>query len=200
VLIARREHQQAYERELGRITDGIDHEIVWLDRLTEGAACTVLHARRLINNDDEVLVANSDQLVDVDINAFLADARARRLDGSIMTFECPLRENKWSYARLDASGLVLQVREKTAISTHATVGIYWWARGRDFVSAAIDMIIANDRVNGEFYVCPVFNWQVRDGRRVGVWEIGPDAMHGTGTPEDLAAYVSFLGERPAEAR
>ncbi len=200
VFVVRREHEAEFEAELGPVMQGTPHEVVYIDLVTEGAACTVLHARRLFDNDRPLLVANSDQIVDIDVAQYVADCDARGLDGSILTFECPEKHTKWSYAALDQAGLVTEVREKVAISTHATVGIYYWTRGKDYVGAAIDMIVNNDRVNGEFYVCPVYNYNVREGSRIGVYDIAPEAMHGTGTPADLDAYIAVIEARaPASA-
>ncbi len=120
------------------------------------------------------------------------EARAfdRGLDGSILVFRDDDRDPKWSFAEVDAGGIVVRVAEKQPISDLATVGIYLFRRGRDFVAAAADMIANNDRVNGEFYTCPVYNYAIRAGARVGVWEIPQTAMHGLGTPDDLDAFIA----------
>ena len=71
------------------------------------------------------------------------------------------------------------------------MGIYLFSKGKDFVTSAIDMIVHNDRVNGEFYTCPVYNYAISNGKKIGVFEIAPEAMHGLGTPEDLEAYLQL---------
>jgi len=90
---------------------------------------------------------------------------------------------------VDENGFVTEVAEKVPISNLATVGIYYFRRGRDFVEAALDMIVENDRVNGEFYTCPVYNYMIRNGKKIGVFEVKSEAMHGLGTPEDLETYI-----------
>jgi dTDP-glucose pyrophosphorylase len=165
-------------------------EIVPVHGITEGAACTILHARKLIDDDAALLLANSDQLIDVAIEDFYADCLRRHLDGSIMTFRDPARDPKWSFAKTDTDGRVVEVREKQPISEHATVGIYLFRRGGDFVDGAIDMIARNDRVNAEFYACPVYNYLIGDGKNIGIHEIPGECMHGLGTPDDLAAYLA----------
>lgn len=164
--------------------------LVPVETLTEGTACTVLLARRFLDDDRPLLIANSDQVVDFDVRAFLADCVERDLDGSILVFRDPDLDPKWSFARLDETGLVVEVAEKKPISDLATVGIYLFRRGRDFVRAAIDMIAVNDRVNGEFYTCPAYNYAIRNGLKIGVYEVPREAMHGLGTPEDLAAFLA----------
>jgi dTDP-glucose pyrophosphorylase len=84
---------------------------------------------------------------------------------------------------------VIEVKEKEAISEYATVGIYLFSRGNDFVNGAIDMIIDNNRVGNEFYTCPVYNYLINNNLKVGIYNIARDAMHGIGTPEDLLKYL-----------
>lgn len=173
-----------------------DAAVVTVDGLTEGAACTVLRADGLIDNGNELLIANSDQFVDVDIAAFVEGMRARRADGGILTFRDD--NPKWSYARCDEDGRVVEVAEKVVISNQATVGIYYFRRGSDFVRAARQMIDKDLRVNGEFYVCPVFNQLIEAGKDVYLHEIQRGQMHGLGTPEDLEAFLARKQLRPAE--
>lgn len=164
-------------------------EIVELDGLTEGAACTVLAAEHLIDNDTPLMIANSDQYIDCDIDGYLGMLQAQDLDGLIMTMKAI--DPKWSFVGLDASGRVTRVVEKQVISDEATVGIYNFRRGSDFVAAARSMIRADERVNGEFYVAPAYNGLIADGARVGIHCIGAEGagMYGLGIPADLQAFL-----------
>lgn len=195
VLVAQRDHEPWVNSLLESRSDGTGMACHWIDGLTEGTACTVLNARALIETDSPLLIANSDQWVRHGIGAMVADARERALDGSIMVFR-ESGDPKWSYARCGPDGLVREVAEKVPISDLATVGIYYFRDGRDFVAAAERMIQAGDRVNGEFYTCPVYNYLIADGARVGVCEINREWMHGLGTPADLA---EFLASEDAES-
>ena len=65
------------------------------------------------------------------------------------------------------------------------------------MSATADMMAANDRVNGEFYTCPVYNYMIRNGARIGVYEVPMDAMAGLGTPDDLSGFLSARGASPS---
>jgi beta-phosphoglucomutase-like phosphatase (HAD superfamily)/dTDP-glucose pyrophosphorylase len=170
-------------------------EVVHVDGLTEGAVCTVLRARDLINNSNELVIANSDQFVDMDVMDFVRRMRRRNADAGILTFADD--DPKWSYARCDESGRVVEVAEKVVISNQATVGIYYYRRGSDFVRYAEQMIRKNIRVNNEFYVCPVFNEFIGDGKSIYTFEIGRDRMHGLGTPEDLERFTSHVIESVA---
>jgi dTDP-glucose pyrophosphorylase len=163
--------------------------VVGVDSLTEGTACTVLLARQYIDSDIPLLIANSDQIVDFSCQAFIDDAKHRNLDGSILVFRDAARDPKWSFAAIDSQNLVVEVAEKRAISEFATVGIYYFSRGGDFVRGALDMIVRNERVNNEFYTCPVYNYLIQSGLRIGIYEVPSNAMHGLGTPEDMNIYV-----------
>lgn len=191
ILIAQKEHMEKESALVGDIEKDFSAIFVPIDKLTEGAVCTVLYARKYINNDQPLLIANSDQIVDMNILDFLDDCISRGLDGSILTFIDKHKDPKWSFAKTDEHNLVTEVREKVAISEYATVGIYLFAKGKNFVSAAIDMIIENDRVNNEFYTCPTYNYFIRDGAKIGVYNIDFEQMHGLGTPEDLSQYLKL---------
>ena len=80
-----------------------------------------------------------------------------------------------------------EVAEKNPISNQATVGYYYWSRGSNFVKYAEEMIQKNIRVNNEFYVCPVFNQAIRDGKKI--YTHTASKMWGLGTPEDLRYYL-----------
>jgi UDP-N-acetylglucosamine diphosphorylase / glucose-1-phosphate thymidylyltransferase / UDP-N-acetylgalactosamine diphosphorylase / glucosamine-1-phosphate N-acetyltransferase / galactosamine-1-phosphate N-acetyltransferase len=189
ILLARGDHVEAEFELVADLKLRFNATLLCIDRLTEGTACTVLHARHLINNDIPLVIANSDQLVDFDPRAYLSDCMVRELDGSILTFIDEHRDPKWSFARLNDDGLVVEVKEKVPISDHATVGIYLFRRGSDFVDSAIDMIVQQDRVNNEYYTCPTYNYLIKAGKKVGIFDVAPETMHGLGTPEDLCAYL-----------
>lgn len=164
--------------------------IVPVDGVTDGAACTVLLARDHIDTDDPLMLANSDQWVDIAIDDYLATLPRLGADGLIMTMTAS--DAKWSFVGLGVDGLVTRVVEKQPISNEATVGIYNFRRGRDFVWAADRMIAANRRVNGEFYVAPVYNELIAAGARIVVHNVGREGagMYGLGIPADLDRFLA----------
>lgn len=159
---------------------------LWMvDGLTEGAACTTLLAKDLINNDDPLIIANSDQFVEWDSNEFMYAMNADGVDAGIVTFTAT--HPKWSFVKLGEDGFVTEVAEKNPISDIATVGIYYWRKGSDYVKYAEQMIEKNVRVNNEFYVCPVFNEAIADGKKIKTYHVSN--MWGLGTPEDLQVFL-----------
>jgi dTDP-glucose pyrophosphorylase len=173
--------------------------IVPVTQVTEGAACTVLLARNYINNDEPLMLANSDQWVDIDINDYLAEMDRQQADGLIMTMAAD--DPKWSFVGLDARHLVTRVVEKEVISNEATVGIYNFRRGAAFVNAADRMIARNLRVNNEFYVAPCYNELIEDGARVATYNVGREGagMYGLGIPSDLDLFLANPVSRKAIA-
>lgn len=188
ILQARHARQYCADDLIRRLAPGC--EVVEIDGLTEGAACTALAAAPLFDGPNELVLANSDQKVEVDVGAFVERMRALHADGGILTFRDD--DPKWSYARCDETGRVVEVAEKRVISEQATVGVYYFRRGADFAEGARRMIEKDLRVNGEFYVCPVFNELIADGKRVFVHEIDRAQMHGLGTPEDLERFLAVV--------
>lgn len=180
---------------LQRIAPGC--QIVPVNRVTEGAACTVLLARDIINTDEALMTVNSDQYVDVSIDDYLATQEHQKADGLIMTFWSD--HPKWSYCRMAADGRVTEVVEKKVVSNEATVGIYNWRHGRDFVWSAEEMIRRELRVNGEFYVAPAYNLMIERGQKLVVHNIGREyeQMHGLGIPTDLEAFHKKPGKEAA---
>jgi NDP-sugar pyrophosphorylase family protein len=186
VFIVRNEHNIKYSIENYLKTIVPNCEVVFTDGLTEGAACTVLLSKNLIDNENPILMANSDQWIDWDNFEFMKNNLSNNLDASILTFNST--HPKWSFVKISDEGLVTEVAEKKPISDIATVGVYWWAKGSDFVKYAEQMISKNIRVNNEFYVCPVFNEAIEDNKRIGVFKV--NEMWGLGTPEDLNYFLS----------
>ena len=188
IFICQKEHYEKYDlyNILKKATNN-KFEVIQISGVTEGAACTVLLASQHINNDQELIIANSDQYVEGSVDDFASKARQEGRDGLIMTFEAS--HPKWSYARTDQSGRVIEVAEKRVISSHATVGLYYYKHGKDFVEAAQAMIHKNIRYNNEFYVCPVYNELLLANKNVGIYEIPAVHMHGLGTPEDLTLFL-----------
>jgi HAD superfamily hydrolase (TIGR01509 family) len=160
-------------------------KVVQIEGVTEGAACTTLLAREFIDTDAPLLIANSDQFVEWNSSETLYSFESQGLSGGIVTFEAT--HPKWSYAKLGEDGYVTEVAEKRPISNIATVGIYYWRKGSDYVKYADQMIAKNIRTNGEFYVCPVFNEAIGDGHKFRIRNI--ERMWGLGTPEDLNYFL-----------
>jgi HAD superfamily hydrolase (TIGR01509 family) len=186
IFLVQQEHYTTYNLKylLNLIAPGC--KIVIVDGLTRGSACTTLLAKEYIDNDNPILMANSDQYVEWNSNECMYAFKNDNIDGGILTFKAT--HPKWSFAKLDENGFVSEVAEKKVISDDATVGIYYWKHGSDYVKYAEQMIAKNITTNNEYYICPVFNEAIQDGKKIRVKQI--DRMWGIGTPEDLNVFLS----------
>jgi dTDP-glucose pyrophosphorylase len=186
LVLAEHEEQYKVTEKLHCICGKNATTVILVDQVTQGAACTVLLAKDEIDNKKPLFIANSDQWMDWSPAHFKRYMKEKKADGGILTFLAD--DPKWSFAKVDyLTNRVLEVAEKKVISNVATVGAYYFAKGSEFVAAAEDMIAKDMRVNGEFYVCPVYNQMIAAGKTILNYPI-PE-MWGLGTPADLTRYL-----------
>jgi len=187
IFLVRKSHIESYTGlvdTLDRITNGKSRYIV-VDELTEGAACTALLAKEYIDNDEDLLIANSDQFIQYQPENFKSLKNMTDVDAVVFTFNAV--HPKWSFVKTNSRGYITEVAEKRPISNIATCGIYWYRKGSDFVKYAEQMIEKNIRVNNEFYIAPVYNELIEDGKTLVPFYV--HRMWGLGTPEDLKYYL-----------
>ncbi|MGV8171667.1 MAG: glycosyltransferase family 2 protein [Candidatus Woesearchaeota archaeon] len=165
--------------------------IVKLSNDTKGAACSALMAIDNINNDDSLIISNGDQILDIDFNTVLNEFEDRELDGGLICFESV--HPKWSYARLDENGKIIETAEKKPISKNAIAGFYYYAKGKHFVNAAMRMIENDASVGGIFFVAPTFNELVLAGKNLEIIKIPSSAYHSFYSPQKIVEYEKFLG-------
>ncbi len=190
IFVVRKEHLKKYEgleKTLYRITNN-NCKIVEIDSLSEGAACTALLAKNLIDCDDDLLIANSDQVIEYSSVNFKTLKTMTNVDAIVFTFNSV--HPKWSFVKTNSRGIVSEVAEKLPISDIATCGIYWYKKGSDFVKYAERMIEKNIRVNNEFYIAPVYNELILDKKTLIPYFV--HEMYGIGTPEDLNFYLNKI--------
>lgn len=186
IFIVQKEHIEKYNIDKMLKLIRPEAKIVVLDSITEGAASTTLMAKEYINNENPLLIANSDQFINWNPREVMYKFISTNVDGGILTFKAT--HPKWSYAKLNDSGFVTEVAEKNPISDNATVGIYYWKKGKDYVKSAEEMIENDIRVNNEFYVCPVYNQAIEKNKKIKISEV--EKMWGIGTPEDLENFLA----------
>lgn len=163
-----------------------DAKVIELDGETEGAAITVMKAEKHMSDDDSVFVCNCDQFFEWDSSTF---SKIEDCDGGILLFRDKTRDPKWSFAKYtQKTGVITRVAEKDPISDWATAGLYYWREWSTFVSSVQSMVDDDDRTNGEYYLCPVFNHTLR--QKKSVCGVPITRMHGVGTPEDLGLWLA----------
>lgn len=184
IFIVQKEHCEKYELDKFLKSICSNCKVIMIDGITEGAACTVLLAKEHINNDEPILIINSDQYIDWNRNEFIRKTSMGN-DGCIFAFNT--NNPNCSYVKLNSEGFVTEAVEKKQISDTGTVGIYYWNKGSEFVKYANQMIQKNIRTNNEFYICPVYQEAINDGKKITTFDVIRNWS--LGTPEDLSYFV-----------
>ncbi|MBN2809616.1 MAG: glycosyltransferase family 2 protein [Deltaproteobacteria bacterium] len=169
-------------------------QIVKLSSATAGAACTALLAVEQINNEEPLVIINGDIFGDLQIKEAIAGFQRKHLDGGLIVFEGV--HPRWSYVRCDGiSGLVVEAAEKRPISKLATIGVYYFAHGRDFVTSAMNMIVKDANVDGKYYVCPSYNEMILAQKKIGTHQIPRKLYFSLATPQGVTSYEEYLKSR-----
>ena len=95
---------------------------------------------------------------------------------------------RWSYVKLDSKKNVVEAAEKVPISNNATAGTYFFKSGKDFVNYTKKMIMKDANTDGAFFICPVFNEMILDGRQIVTTEIEPHNYHSLMSPSLIEEY------------
>lgn len=191
IIIALAEHEHAYQvTRLAQALLGAETRVILLPAVTEGQLVTVLAARDFINTDEDVLIVAADTVVE---SALAADIAGKHpaCRGIISVANMP--GDRWSFARVDSDGRVVEVAEKSRISDHASTGMYYFSSGRELVSIGEAMIRNGEKTRGEYYVIPVYQKLIDQGQRVDISVAS--AMWDMGNPEALALYEAHLRQQ-----
>ncbi len=185
VFIVLKEHFEKYSLNylLNLIAPGC--EIIQLNEPTQGAAISVLEAQHLFNDQDPVVVVNSDQLIKWNSNEFFYAMAADECDGGIVTFEST--HPKWSFVKTGKEGFVTETAEKKPISNQATAGVYYFKQGSELIKYAKQMIDSNVKTNNEYFVCPIYSEYIKDSKKIRAFPI--EKLWSFSTPEDLELFI-----------
>lgn len=163
---------------------GDDIQIVVLDKITRGALETCVLAEQYIDNDIPLLIYTPDVYFEPQ---FKPSAIPDDSEGFLLTFLANSADH--SYSQCDINGKVSRVVEKEVISEHANVGLYYFNSGKEFLKYGKEVIDNNMLVKNEFYIAPMYNLMIRDGKYVTCSDT--EKMHVLGTPSTL----EFFSER-----
>ena len=171
-----------------QITNEVDATVQSIDYVTDGATCSAMLFDKFVNTDEELVIANCDQIMEWNSEIFLLNAR--QYDGCIVTYYATTEHN--SYATINQHGIVTKVKEKEVISNISLNGIHYWKKGSYFVESARAMMAANDRApNGEFYIAPTYNYMINSSLNVGIYHIPNEQHHNVGLPADLESFIQY---------
>lgn len=178
--------------ESARIITEPDNDIVILKNQTQGALCTCLICIDYINNDDPLIIANFDQIIDVDYQNVLEYFEVHNLDAGVITFDSI--HPRWSYVRLEDENFdkVIEVAEKRPLSRHAIAGFYYFRHGSDFITAAEQTILKENTTNGKYYTSASLNEMILANKKVGCFNIDKKCYHSFYSPEKISEYEKLV--------
>ena len=162
-----------------------DSSFITLKNETGGALCTCLLAISYINSDEPLIIANSDQIIDVDYSDVVAYFEEHDLDAGVITF--PSIHPRWSYVRMEGDN-VIEVAEKRPLSKNAIAGFYYFKHGSDFIEAAKKVILKENSINGKYYISSSLNELVLMNKKIGCYEIEKEQYHSFYSPEKIREY------------
>jgi len=183
-------HNKEVESILRKIKPGC--KILTIDYVTEGPACSALLAADYINNDQELVIANCDQIMWWSGERFINYVRNNNFDGAVVTYTTNTPKN--SYAKVNLKGDVIQIAEKKVISNIGLNGIHYWKKGLDFIDSTKEMMESNDRVNNEYYIAPTYNYMIKDRKKIGFYHIPNEQHNAVGVPHDLKMFLEKAKE------
>jgi dTDP-glucose pyrophosphorylase len=161
---------------------------------TSGAACSALLTVEHINTDEPLIITNGDQILsDIDLADIVRGFQEKQWDAGVIVFEDI--HPRWSFVKCNEEGLVVETAEKRPISKYATAGTYYFARGKDFVFAAMEMLKKDAQINGLFYICPALNEMILRQARIGIHKIDRKSYWSLATPGDAQAYAAMIGNQ-----
>lgn len=161
--------------------------IVKLKNQTKGAVCSVLYAIDEIDKNEEMIIVNSDQVIEVDYNDVLKNLR--KGDGGMITFNAV--HPRWSFVRL-TNEKVVETAEKNPISNNAIAGFYYFKKASDFIEGAFNVIKFDDNFNGNYYISSVYNQLILKNKELTTFKISAQHYHSFYSPQKLKEFEEYL--------
>ena len=160
-------------------------QIIKLCNQTAGALCTCLMAIDYINNDTPLIIANFDQIIDINYQDVINYFQEMGDDSGIITFSSI--HPRWSYAKIDGKE-VIEVAEKRPLSKDAIAGFYYYRQGSLFVEAAKNVLVKQNSLEGRYYISMSLNEIILKGKKVGYYNIDKEKYHSFYSPDKIKEY------------
>ena len=183
VFIIRKEHIVNHNMDLFlKDKFGDDIKIVISETDTEGTVCTCLLAEEFLNNDSPLVITTLDVYFEP---IFSMDLINPSVDGTILVFKSD--NPSYSYSKINDEGFVIETAEKKVISDLSSIGLYYFKSSKDFLDYSKKMVNENIRTNNEFYVCPLYNLLINDGKKINTLLF--DKCNSIGTPNEINEFI-----------
>lgn len=155
-------------------------EIVKIKNKTRGGLCSVLMAIDKIENEDSILILNSDQIIEADLSEINDYWMKKQSDVGVVTFKSV--HPRWSYALSEAENII-QTAEKNPISNQAIAGYYYFNSAKLFFDCAFQTIINDVQTDGMFFISPVINEFILRNKKVNFYELDIKNYHSFYSPK-----------------
>jgi HAD superfamily hydrolase (TIGR01509 family) len=187
IFVARRYKEQEHNDALKKELLSIDPEanIVYVNELTEGSACTCLYAKYVMNKDLPLFIFNCDQVFNFSQRTVdtIYNVVNSNLNGAVITWKDTNPKN--SFCEVSENCLCYNFTEKQPVSDNALIGFHYWKKTSDFISSAEKMIEQKLKFNNEYYIAPTYNFL---DKIINI-PITKDECYLIGTPADLDYYL-----------
>lgn len=164
-------------------------KVIKLKNQTAGALCTCLMAIEYINNESPLIIANSDQIIDVNYSDVVECFENTKAEAGVITF--PNIHPRWSYVR-KKNGEVVEVAEKRPLSRDAIAGFYYYKRGSDFIKAAQEAVLKQNCLDGMYYISASINEIILMGKKVGYYDIDKENYKSFYSPQKIKEYEDSI--------
>ena len=191
VFVCLREHVDKYKIDDILFEKHPNSEIIYLDEVTEGQACTAeygITSSNTINLEKPLLISSCDYGLEWDRDKYDS------LDADVIVWTTIHNEafsnNPSSYSWLDVDGdklLKTYVKQEVfddSYNNHAIVGTFYFKKAKYFLDGVKKIYEDDIRSNGEFYIDNIFN--TLTDLDIKIFDV--DKYHCWGTPEDLKNY------------
>lgn len=176
-----------------RLIVGNDGVVIEQPGESKGALPSCLLLIDHLEPETPLLISNSDQIVDVDYDEVLEFFQANNADAGCVTFKSV--HPQWSFVAFDERGHIAEAAEKKPISNHAVAGLYYFAKAKFFISAAVRTIEKGSVIGDRFYISSTFNELILEGKKLLSREIEASKYHSFYSPEMLSKYIDRMGHK-----
>lgn len=183
IFVVRRDHISEFNVD-SRLKQlfGNDITVIAAEQDTAGTVSSCLLAKKYINKDVPLGITTLDVYFEP---KFKLSEMSTEHDGCLLTIKTD--NPAYSYSKLGGNGFVVETAEKQVISEHGNVGYYCFTRGSDFVKYAEEMVARDIRSKNEFYVAPLYNLLIQNGKQITIHQIS--SQYHMGTPSELNTFM-----------
>lgn len=164
--------------------------IININGKTKGAVCTTLLASEFIDNAEELLILAINDFTDKNWQNIVDYFRTKNADCGIVSFNSI--HPRYSFAKLDESGEVIEITEKKPSSNNALASFYYFRKGKEYIECSQNVIRKDVTIKDSFYISQVINEMILKQKKIGLYKIDNSEFHPLKTEAQLAQYILEL--------